>query len=289
MPSTALESMGIDLESATRRATFLSDFGAMRREEAASAEGERRRILDLESATCLLEAAQWLMATEPSAALDLLDDAGRIYTAHEHSFGLFLRVLADATDPVLPVEIRAHLSHLRSRADFRDSPAAMTHPQQHAYALLAAAGHEEVAASDANALSEVAMSSPHRNGAVPVGALGLPIRHFWALALAIMGVSDHSGQTQDLSGVTTLAAFVRQHMLVCGSARTVPRLWRHGAADVHPVDLDTVALFSLLCRHREPAELAESVRAHLPELDVTDVTIIEIAREFTEATRTTGR
>jgi hypothetical protein len=291
VPSTRIADMGVALESASRRAAFLADFGRMRRDEAATAEGERRRVLDLESATCLLEAAQWLMATEPAEALEPLGTAGRVYTDHGHSFGLFLRVLAGETGAVLPTQIRVHLGHLRPGADPLDAPAAMDHPQQHVYALLAAAGHADTATTEAAVVRDLARSSPHRHGAVTVGALGMPIRHFWALPPFVRGAAEDrdpvgsAGATRDRAAAV-LAAFVRQHLLVCGSARTVPRLWEHAAADVHPVDLDTVALFTLICRHREPDELATSVRGLLPELGPSDVTIIDIARDFAEATLT---
>jgi hypothetical protein len=203
-----------------------------------------------ESASSLRKAAAWALLVDETSGASLLRRAADMYLRLDFGFGLFLveagggpsrRHEAQYTTLLRAVEIlQANAQNRGSdRGRSRDVavPEPMRHPQQQAYAAVAAA----VSENSSQLVARVAEQSSQRQGVLPVGALGTPVRRFWAVAVALL-------QGDLATALAHLGAMSERFSDYAESAMSNRSLWRNGHADFEAVDLDIVGLTVLACR-----------------------------------------
>jgi hypothetical protein len=204
--------------------------------------------LSVDVASSFREAGQWALLIDIDRARRLLSRSGRIFEGLGHAFGLFLlvacRMLQSADSKgrsQRDVEVLLQLNQLTGtrRNQVHDVPEAMYHPQQQAYLLLALCATPEIAERYSTQLHTVCSESPHGEGGTPVGALGIPIRHYWATASALL-----DGNGDQFIG-EHLTPFVNRYMDNVLSARSNKYLWDHAASPVDVADVDAIGVVSL--------------------------------------------
>jgi hypothetical protein len=114
----------------------------------------------------------------------------------------------------------------------------MHHPQQQAYAFLAAAGSDQLRRGERGLLHQISEAAAGREGSAPVGALGVPVRAYWEVAIALLDDS--------LYGVQTIARFLSsmgaRYAAAVESAQTNDYLWANGAAAIDVADTDMIGI-----------------------------------------------
>lgn len=211
-----------------------------------------RDELLMESASAYRKAASWALLVDPALSAQLFRQSSDAFLELNFGYGAFLAAIIDQVqlrgyhdEQSQPWDRQVALM-LRSvrrlqGADEEESvdvPEPMRHPQQQVYAALASAVAR--GESDSVALS-VAENSGQRHGVLPVGALGTPIRHLWAIAVGLL--TDDVGLV--LAHISAMAGrFADQ----AESAMSDPVLWRDCQAEFEPVDMDIIGLTALACR-----------------------------------------
>lgn len=219
-----------------------------------------------DAASALREAGQWLLYLDPAAGRDSLRDAAALYSRLGFPYGYYLHVVTGswAADPPMPLfkaaleELR-HVSTPDAEGNERDAnmpreverrlKEALRHPQQQAYLLLASAGSPAVAEAFPDHLQDAIYQSPNRDGVLPVGSLGTPVRRFWAIAQALA-----SGDPQEVKTIARhLAAMANSYAETMSLAQVNGYLWANAAAPVDVGDLE-IAGIAALSAHRYGAQ-----------------------------------
>lgn len=263
-----LGNLGVDPERALNAADFYQSYANTVQEEIHDVDRrlgqfqtprEFSRLQDyrwhllVDTASSLRLAGQWALTVDMARARELLGRAGTIFRDLGHAFGLFLTVAARGSDLEgnqdrlkrdIDMLLQLHQPQ-RSRADeVQDIPGPMNHPQQQAYLLLALCSIPDVPVQQQHyiELRNVCLESPHKEGGTPVGALGLPIRHYWTIAFALLE------QNADDFLSTHMQSFTSRYTDNVLSARSNRYLWEHAAAPVDVADIDAVGIVSCAIR-----------------------------------------
>jgi hypothetical protein len=132
---------------------------------------------------------------------------------------------------------------------------ALRHPQQQAYLLLAGAGSPTAAEAFPDLLRNVMYQSPNRDGVLPVGSLGTPVRRFWAIAQALA-----SGDSYEVNTIGRhLAAMANSYAETMSLAQVNRYVWANAAAPVDVGDLDIAGIAALSARRYGAKPLLESM------------------------------
>lgn len=210
--------------------------------------------LRMAAASALRTAGQWATLADPSRAAELLATAGTVFTeAGHYGFGSFLLSVSGSRPPFEPpsgIAMLLSLNELRGEtADLvPEIPEAMHQPQQQAYLLLSLAARSAELRDERNIadLHTLCDTSPHRDGNVPVGALGAPIRHYWAIARSLLDTDPEQFLRH------YVAAFQSRYLEDMESARANRHLWANGAAPVDVLDIDAIGMATLWTRFLAP-------------------------------------
>lgn len=197
--------------------------------------------LSVDAASSFRQAGHWALLVDINRARLLLGRAGRVFQDLGHAFGLFLLTASRTSEPAGSRDVEVLLQlHQPVRPDqVHEVSEAMYHPQQQAYLLLALCANPQIAEQYYPDLRLVCSKSPHRQGGTPVGALSIPIRHYWATASALLdGHGDQFIREH-------MAPFVNRYMDNVLSARSNKYLWDHAAAPVDVADVDAIGVVSL--------------------------------------------
>jgi hypothetical protein len=211
--------------------------------------GDPQWFLTADAASSLREAAQWAMLIDMPRGRQLLSRAGRLFQRMGHGFGWFLLASSGTVDYEHDMfelrryaEVLEELHRPGTHPNFTEIPAAMHHPQQQAYLLVSLSAIPPIADQYHELLRDVCEQSPHRRSGLPVGALGLPIRHYWSIATSLVEgdatrfLSDH------------LVPFTDRYAENVTSAMSNDYLWTHGGAPVDVADIDTIGITALAIR-----------------------------------------
>ncbi|MGX4691210.1 hypothetical protein [Streptomyces sp. JNUCC 63] len=242
----------------------------------------------VDTSTSLRLAGQWAMLFDTERARRLLSAAGGILHDLGHGFGTYLLVAYAAEPPNLSqVASRIEMMTGRHRPDGEvrgdgPLPEPLSHPQQQAYLLVAAAGmvrnseagHAAPGKTDVE-LDEYAARyvrierhlqlllsrSPHRRGVATVGALGTPIRVYWDIASRLL----RSGPGATDSVIGHLRTMAQRYSTAVDLAMANKRLWFNGAAPVDVCDVDITALALIAARALGVDHFRSALRSALAE------------------------
>ncbi len=243
----------------------------------------------VDAASALRAAGQWAMLLDVPRAKGLLTEAGRLFGELGHPFGLYLQVVSGYWEFHAPHEqFRIMIDQLAElhgqqrlfNREVQAIPPALHHPQQQAYALLAGASSRPIVREYGPALLRLAEQSPHRFGVTPVGALGVPIRRYWSVALSLL----HDGGSRSVTLVMEhLLAMSRDYAETINSAMANAYLWNHAASPVDVGDIDISGITAILARRvgRDRVLIALDERAS--DLGSIGRTPIEIGIEIAGA------
>jgi hypothetical protein len=228
----------------------------------------------LEAASALRSAGQWAMILDPRRATDLLVDSARLWHRLDHGFGAYL-LAALRPDALSGRDRRIRRRQLlvlltgRPTPDV-EMPAPLLHPQQQAYLLLA----DTESQAESAAVRDAAASSAHRRGVVPIGALGMPLRVYWDVAMHLLsGSNERVTSGEDLpSGLDAIAghldAMAVSYATAINSAMANEYLWFSAASPVDVGDIDIAAIAVLAARRfgveRVRAALSQRAEQHDP-------------------------
>jgi hypothetical protein len=278
MSAEHLDSMQLNPDQAFASVEFLESYANLCLSEIQerSGEGDDVWTATVDAATALREAGQWALCVDPQRGFRLLDRAGDLFLQAGYAFGTYLKVVASywSVDPPMR-ELRVQLERLEQIAWPSPPPEgqqagrppeppaadALAHPQQQAYLLLAAAGSRPVAEEFGQPLRRLALESPHRAGVVPVGALGMPIRRFWAIAAAVLGIGDLGTQVV----ATHISALLARYAESIELAMTNEYLWQNAAAPVDLGDIDIMGTFVIASRAFGSDAMADALMSRLPD------------------------
>lgn len=202
-------------------------------------------VIAADAATTLREAGQWMLYLDSARAKSLLARSGLLFHEMRQSFGTYLMVVSgEGQGERLSVAVSVALADVGRVGDGGELAwPALRHPQQQAYLVLAAAAGGSDNAVDER-LPAIIENSMHRNGVVPVGALGTPIRRFWDVAshLAIRGAGAAAAIAEHL------AFMCRRYEECMGLAQVNRHLWEHGASSVDVGDIDIAGIAAITAR-----------------------------------------
>ncbi|MCM3487569.1 hypothetical protein [Kocuria rosea] len=224
-----------------------------------------------DAASALREAGQRLLYLDPPAGRDSLREAAALYSRLGLPYGYYLHVVTGswAVDPPMPlfrafdelhrVVVPRTESNERGANMPRDIQRglreALRHPQQQAYLLLASAGSPTVAEVFHDGLQDVIYQSPNRDGVLPVGSLGTPVRRFWAIAQAL-----DSGNFEEVVTIARhLTAMANSYAETMSLAQVNRHLWANAAAPVDVGDLDIAGVAALTARRYGAGTLLEAM------------------------------
>jgi len=245
-----------------------------------------------DAASALREAAQWLTYLSPADALGAMRRAGQLFLRLREPFGFYLLAVAgsagyppmgdavDATlaamvDGVRPDERRGDPEDRGSAGSPRADDAVLhwQHPQQQAYLVLAASSTTDRDGPTSVLLGQVLESSPHREGAAAVGALGTPIHRIWDVALRLWRAGTTDGATffADTTALAEhLSAMSRRYAETMRTAQANAYLWQHGLAPVDVADLDIAGIACLVAR-RFPAGVVLDIADRLDPIEAAPI------------------
>jgi len=198
-----------------------------------------------DAATALREAGQWMLYLDAARARSLLARSGLLFHEMRQSFGTYLVVVSgEDQDERLSRDVSRALDEVKRLSEGSELGwPALRHPQQQAYLVLAAAGGGTNRAVE-DRLPGIIENSMHRNGVVPVGALGIPIRRFWDVAGHLVG----KGTGAAAAIAEHLAFMCRRYEESMGLAQVNRRLWDHAASPVDVGDIDIAGIAALAAR-----------------------------------------
>lgn len=208
--------------------------------------------LRMEAASALRTAGQWATLVDPPRAAELLATAGTLFAeAGHYGFGSFLLSVSGSRPPFEPpygIAMLLSLNELQNGPGDIVIPEPMHHPQQQAYLLLSLAARSAGLRDDRSIvdLHTLCNESHHREGNVPVGALGAPIRHFWGIARSLLDEDPEQFVRHYVS------AFQSRYIEDMESAQANQYLWAHGAAPVDVLDIDAIGMATLWARFLAP-------------------------------------
>ncbi|MEO1058420.1 MAG: hypothetical protein AAFY28_16050, partial [Actinomycetota bacterium] len=189
--------IGIDPTALGHTVDYLEahSFGVLAEVDAAGVQGSgpldgSTWIAVADAASALRDAAEWALMLQPTRARSLLHRAGLLFERIGLDYGFFLAAssVGRLTNEQLEL-VDARAEHLQAAQpeNERDRPPptdfiAPRNPQQLTYLLMTAAASDNVRERLGPGLHTYVEESELRFGAVPVGALGTPIRDWWAIA-----------------------------------------------------------------------------------------------------------
>jgi hypothetical protein len=248
----ALELLEVDVEAARRATGFYMAYGLTcgRESDAAnSSSGTTSEQRLMESASAFRKAAAWACLVDDDEAATIMAHAADVYLGLGFGFGAFLSAVAggsvrehrrvEATAALLS-SLDTLLAHQAGSGgpigrERPDVPEALLHPQQQAYAVLAATARPELRDRSFG----MAERSGQMRGVLPTGALGTPIRRVWAVALAIA-----SGDLE--AALDHIGAMAQRYSECAESAMSNRRLWQNAHTEFETVDLDIVGFTALV-------------------------------------------
>jgi hypothetical protein len=306
-----LERLGLDPGAAISRTDFLESYGNTTGLELevlsgpnGSPEGSDGRpdvadeqwMLTMDAASALREAGSWALYFDVSRAVRLLNRAGRLYQSAGMAFGSFLLTIAgfpELDDLLSGIQLLAQIHDPDySRGTPTPIPDALRHPQQQAYLFLACAGmmnmpnrfdtSEDRRLGFQQALYPIAAESPVKQGVLPFGALGTPIRIPWDIGVHLL--QERSPDSLRIVA-RHLAAMCRRFAETMELATVNDYLWSHAAAPVETGDIDVIGMAVLASIHFGSDELATSLgRLGVRDEDEGLAFIpMRLARELTNA------
>jgi hypothetical protein len=294
MASRDLEKMNLDPRRVEYRTDFLESYAntagheletlaqpgtSPGRPEESTEGADRQWILTMDAASALREAASWAVFFNTYRALALLNRAGFLYHGADMAFGSFLLTVAGAP----PSDELASDIKLLARVQGRDTPAgpaaipdSLHHPQQQAYLLLACAGMADrmvdyrsprsldEASGYRQALHGIAAESPLRQGVLPFGSLGIPVRVPWDIGVHLLqdydSESPDAGDSESLAVVARhLAALCRRYAETMELATVNDYLWSNAAAPVDVGDIEVIGIAALAAVHFGSEDITASV------------------------------
>jgi hypothetical protein len=289
-----LEKMNLDIGRVRSRTDFLESYANTAGRELedlpepdtspASPVGITRQpdiqwMLTMETASALREAASWAVYFDVDRAIALLTRAGFLYHNVDMAFGSFLLTVAD-TPPLdelsSDIELLARVNGLTSSRGSVAIPDSLHHPQQQTYLLLACAGMadkivdyrhpqsiEDVSAYR-QTLHAIAAESPIRQGVLPFGSLGIPIRVAWDIGVHLLqGYVSESADPDDSESLATVARYMtvlcRRYAETMELATVNDYLWNNAAAPVDVGDIEVIGIAALAAIHFGSEEITASV------------------------------
>lgn len=201
----------------------------------------------MEAASSLRKAGAWALLIDPVVGMSLLRESAAAYSQLRFGYGAFLAAMTQhSRSSQRPDELGDWPGQLASLLEWTarlqdvprgavDSPEPIRHPQQQVYAAIAASSAGPKVARLAQAIAE---RTDQRDGVLPVGALGTPIRRFWAVARGLL-FDDME------TAVDHITAMGERFSDQAESAMVNRALWRTGHADFEAVDLDVVGCMVL--------------------------------------------
>lgn len=261
-----LDNLGVDPERALNAVDFYQSYANTVQEEIYDVGRQLRQVqtprdssrlqdyrwhLLVDAASSLRLAGQWALTVDMARARELLGRAGIIFRDLGHAFGLFLTIAARGSDSEsnqdrlendIDMLLQLHQPQRSWADEVQNIPGPMNHPQQQAYLLLALCSIPDVTVRHYAKLRDLCLESPHKEGGAPVGALGLPIRHYWDIAFALLE------QDADDFLSAHMQPFTSRYIDNVLSARSNRYLWEHAAAPVDVADVDVVGIVSCAVR-----------------------------------------
>jgi hypothetical protein len=251
-------------------------------------------ILTMDAASSLREAASWAVYFDVDRAIGLLGRAGFLYQSVGMAFGSFLLAVA-GTAPLeeLPydIELLARAHGQVTQAGPVAIPDSLHHPQQQAYLLLACAGMADKMISDRGlgfaeersryreALHTIAVESPIRQGVVPFGALGIPVRVPWNIGIHLL--QEKNSESRDIVA-RYIANLCGRYADTMGLATVNDYLWGHAAAPVDVGDIEVIGISALAAVHFGGEELTASITGFGVQAEGISYIPIRLGREISE-------
>ena len=252
-----------------------------------------RWTLTMDMASTLREAASWAMYFDVGRALGLLRRAGFLYQSAGLAFGSFLLTMAGSPPMDELSRDVTLLARIHGQADATDSttiPSSLRHPQQQAYLLLACAGmanrlveYRRPSRDDSvdyrQILYGIAAESPNRQGVLPFGSLGTPVRVPWDIGVHLL----QNDNPESLEVVAQhLTALCRRYAEMMGLAIVNDYLWDHAAAAVDVGDIELMGIAALSASHFGSEKITQAVNRL--GLDPEGISFIpfELGREMSE-------
>lgn len=281
-----LSDLGIDPPRAAAAVSFFEGYGRLCEAELEATEpgSETYWRTATDGASAYREASQWAAIVENSRLPDLMAKAAILFASTDQAFGWFLGLACQRWGTPREAQVRPeHSQQLATALGIAEVgvpvPSALRHPQQQAYAFLAIAGSTVVQHSREFLLDRIAEDPSARLGTAPVGALGVPLREYWAIGSALLDSSQEGVETVARS----LAVMGNRYAASAELARVNSYLWRNAAAPVDVVDMDVLAIALIAAdrfgrdRLRE-AVAREAERRHMSFLARTPLDVaIELA------------
>ncbi|WP_329230187.1 hypothetical protein [Streptomyces canus] len=250
-----------------------------------------RWIILSDAASALRTASEWAMLSDPDRALILLDRCGTLLHELNYPFGNFLKVIAGPwfEDPPISnfgqwIEDVVRLSGLEGdrygdTENRSDIPATLLHPQQQAYLVIAAVSSPLVYSEFRTPLQQIILRSPHRFGVTPVGALGTPIRRFWAIAEALTREGSEGASVV----AEHLAEMSQKYAESAELAMTNEYCWRNAAAPIDIVDVDMTGIVVSTARILGSRTLGHSLDLRIHDIHPLGRILLEVALEVTHS------
>jgi hypothetical protein len=300
MSMSHVREMQIDPERATSAVEFFESYAnsclselnsvgeqVVRTPPRNTADADDGWIVLSDAASALRIASQWAMLFDPHRALSLLDRCGTLLHGLSYPFGNFLKVVAGSWFENPPIsgfgqwiEDAARLNELEGHR-YRDTEnrgsilEILLHPQQQAYLVMAAVCSPPVASEFRAPLRQILLDSPHRYGVTPVGALGTPIRRFWAVAEALT-----RGGTESAAVVSEhLAAMSQKYAESAELAMANEYCWRNAASPVDVADTDLTGIVVSASRILGSRALGRSLELRTPNMHPLGRMQLEVALE----------
>lgn len=238
--------------------------------------------LTMDMASALREAASWAAYFDVDRAIRLLRRAGVLYQQAGLAFGSFLLAVANSIQVEELSRDITLLAQLHGQSDVSDAPeipSALYHPQQQAYMLLACAGMANQLDSYSERLHAIAAESLNRQGVLPFGALGMPVRVAWDIGLHLL--EKNTPESLDVVA-GHLATWCRRYAETMELAMVNDHLWDHAAAPVDVGDMEIMGIVALSASHFGRGQIAEAIAGHGVNRDEIAFIPIDLGIEISE-------
>ncbi|WP_030435630.1 hypothetical protein [Actinoplanes subtropicus] len=279
MSAAHLDALQLSADRIGTMTDFYESYANLARRRGETDSGRQAGLI--EAASALRSAGQWAMILDSARAVELLIRSARIWDQLGHGFGTYLLAALRPRDlrPGTRTLRRDQLIRVLAGRPLPDAENSATtsspllHPQQQAYLLLALAGDQ-----DSAAIREYAQGSAHRLGVVPIGALGMPLRIYWDVALHLMA-GDDTGLEVVARHLDAMAA---SYATAINSAMANEYLWFNAASPVEVGDVDIVAIAALAARRFGTTSLRAALLDRAGREDPLTRVPLELAVEVAE-------
>jgi hypothetical protein len=254
MTSPPLDPLQLDAGQVQSAADFHEAYAqfVMRNVEAESGDLEAALI---EAASAYRLAGQWRLLVDSDGGVALLLRAASLFSRAGLTYGAYLEA------SLVPDRVRDRRDAWRAlllRTDGQPQHATgpafeehradkfLGHVQQQTYLLLACAALTTPGSGQAEELRSFASRSPHRDGVVPMGSMGVPVRTLWGLALDMLSPDAEPAARRYAGTLTELSrAYARTVDLAMANTLT----WFNGAAPIDVADLDVIGTMAMGIQH----------------------------------------